>query len=153
MTGYDLYFADFKIGDKFETHGITITESQIIDFALQWDPQPFHVNVEAAKNHPLKGLFASGFHTICVTFRLFLASGLLSKCNLASPGFENIRWLIPVRPGDTLRVDTEVLKCTPSQSKPDRGSMLTRHYTINQKGETVMTSECIHIIRKRPGTF
>ncbi len=150
LPGYDLWLEDFKPGDEFTTEAITLTESAIIEFALQWDPQPTHSDVTHERTALLGGLMASGFLTVCVTFRLFLGSGVLGAGNLASPGFDKLRWLKPVRPGDTLHVVSKVISMTPSRSKPDRGAVLMTHETLNQNGETVLTCECAHFIRRRP---
>jgi acyl dehydratase len=145
-----LYFEDFKVGDRFESPGATVTESQIIEFAMHYDSQPFHMNVEAAKNSIYGGLIASGIHTIAVTFRLFLMTGILADSNLGSPGFDELRWLRPVRPGDTLRAVGEVLEIIPSASKPDRGIIRFRYAALNQRNEEVLTVVGNQIIRKRP---
>ncbi len=150
LPGYDLWLDDFKPGDDFTTDAITVTESMIIDFALQWDPQPTHSDVTHARTAMLGGLMASGFLTLCITFRLALGSGLLDASNLASPGFDKLRWLKPVRAGDTLHVVSRVLSATPSRSKPDRGALLMIHETIDHAGETVLTCECTHFLRRRP---
>jgi acyl dehydratase len=149
LPGYDLWLDDFKPGDAFETSGLTITEAMIIDFSLQWDPQSSHMNVHSPRTEMLGGLMASGFLTLCVTFRSFLGAGILDASNLASPGFDKLRWLKPVRPGDTLRVVSRVLSTTPSRSKPDRGAMVMTHETYNQNGEMVLSCECTHFLRRR----
>ena len=94
-----LYFEDLTPGREFRTESITITEGQIIDFAMAFDPQPFHLSVEAAKESPFGGLIASGFQTMALTFRLFVQTGALAGCSLGSPGVDELRWLRPVRPG------------------------------------------------------
>jgi len=147
-----LYFEDFKVGDRFESPGATVTEGQIIDFAMHYDSQPFHMNVEAAKNSIYGGLIASGIHTIAITFRLFLMTGVISESNLGSPGFDDLRWLRPVRPGDTLRAVGEVLEIIPSASKPDRGIIRFRYSTLNQNNETVLMVIGNQIIGRRPKT-
>jgi acyl dehydratase len=147
-----LYFEDFKVGDRFESPGATVTESQIIEFAMRYDSQPFHMNVEAAKSSIYGGLIASGIHTIAVTFRLFLMTGVIADSNLGSPGFDELRWLRPVRPGDTLRAVGEVLEIIPSSSKPDRGIIRFRYAALNQHNEEVLTVIGSQIIRKRPKT-
>jgi acyl dehydratase len=145
-----LYFDDFKVGDRFESPGMTVTEGQIIDFAMHFDPQVFHVDAEAAKATPYGGLIASGIHTIALTFRLFLMTGALNAENsLGSPGFDELKWLKPVRPGDTLRAAGEVLELRPSKSG-DRGIVRLRYSTDNQKGETVFTVIGNQIVRRRP---
>jgi acyl dehydratase len=95
----DLYFEDFTPGREFRTEGVTVTESQILDFALAFDPQPFHLDAEAAKGTIFGGLIASGFHTMALTFRLFAQTRALVACSLGSPGVDELRWLRPVRPG------------------------------------------------------
>ena len=147
----DLYLEDFKPGVRFESPGITLTEGEIIHFGLRYDPQPFHLDAEAAKESPYGGLIASGFHTLGLSFRLFLQTGAFQACSLGAFGIDEVRWLLPVRPGDTLRVVSEVLEARASSSKPDRGIVRLKHSTLNQRGETVQTMVGIHILRRRPG--
>ena len=146
----DLWFEDFAPGQSFETAGVTLTEAQILDFALAWDPQPFHLDVEAAAASPYGGLIASGFHTLLVAFRLFLAEGLIRRSSIGSPGMESLRWLKPVRPGDTIRARVEVVEVRASRSKPDRGAMIADYAVANQRGETVTTWRCTHLLLRRP---
>jgi acyl dehydratase len=143
------YFEDFKPGDRFESPGITVTESAIIDFAARFDPQPFHMDRVAAEKSPYGGLIASGIHTIAVTFRLLLQTGVLSN-NLGSPGFDELRWLRPVRPGDTLRAVGEVVEVRPSASRPDRGTVRFRCTTLNQNDEPVQTVYCNQLLGRSP---
>jgi acyl dehydratase len=145
-----LYFEDFTPGREFRTDGITITEAQILDFALAFDPQPFHLDVEAAKETIFGGLIASGFHTIALTFRLFAQTRALAACSLGSPGADELRWLRPVRPGDTLRATVQVLEQRPSSSKPDRGIVRLHWTTINQRGEPVLTMVSMQLVKRRP---
>jgi len=148
----DRYFDDLRAGERFESAGLTITESAIIDFAAQWDPQPFHLDAEYARSESaFGGLIASGLHTTCATLRLWLADKILIAGTIGSPGIDQVRFLRPVRPGDTLRVVTELLELRPSASKPDRGSAKMRHTTTNQRGETVLTMDALVIVRRRPG--
>ncbi len=149
LPGYDLWLEDFKPGDEYVTDAVTVTDSMIIEFALQWDPQPTHSDVTHERTVMLGGLMASGFLTLCLTFRLFLGSGLLAAANLASPGFDKLRWPKPVRSGDTLHVVSHVISATPSQSKLDRGALVMAHETVNQARETVLTCECTHFLRRR----
>ena len=134
-----LYFEDFKIGQRFETPWVTMTESQIIEFALQYDPQPFHMNIEAAKKSIFGGLIASGIHTFALSSKLVLMLGMVADSNLGSPGLDEIRWLLPVRPGDTIHVIVEVIDVIPSSSKSDRGIVRLRKTTLNQRDEAVLT--------------
>ena len=114
-------FDDFEIGERFASPGATITESQILDFALLYDPQPFHLDLKAAEEGPFAGLSASGFQTFALSFRLFYQANVINACSLGSPGVDELRWLKPVRPGDTLHVEAEVKSKRASKSKPDRG--------------------------------
>jgi len=150
MTVGDVYFEDFTPGREFRTEGITVTEGQIIDFAMTFDPQPFHLNVEAAKATIYEGLIASGFQTMALTFRLFIQTRALAACSLGSPGVDEVRFLRPVRPGDTLQATVQVLDQRPSTSKPDRGIVTVKYTTRNQRGEPVMTMLAKQLIRRRP---
>jgi len=145
-----LYFEDFEVGRRFRSPGITVTEGQIIDFAMRYDPQVFHIDAEAAKTTPYGGLIASGIHTIALTFRAFLMTGTLEGSSLGSPGFDELRWLRPVRPGDTLYVVGEVLEKKASSSRQDRGIVRIRYTSYNQRDEEVMTMVGNQIIRRRP---
>ncbi|MSP68225.1 MAG: MaoC family dehydratase [Alphaproteobacteria bacterium] len=146
----DYYFEDFNVGDRFQSRGKTITESEILEFALKYDPQPFHMDVEAAKAGPYGGLIASGFQTLALSFRLFFQEGILAAAGAGSPGMEELRWLKPVRPGDTIRCVMEVLEVRPSGSRPDRGTAKVRYSTLNQVGETVMTAVVYQLLSRRP---
>jgi acyl dehydratase len=145
----DVYFEDFTPGREFHTEGATVTEGQLLDFALTFDPQPFHLDVEAAKESIYGGLIASGFQTLALTFRLFLQTRALAACSLGSPGIDEVRWLRPVRPGDTLRAMVRVLDRRPSASKPDRGIVRLHWTTLNQRGEPVLTLISMQLVRRR----
>jgi acyl dehydratase len=146
----ELYFEDFAPGQEIRTAGVTLTEGQIIDFALRFDPQPFHLDVEAARHSIFGGLIASGFHTMALTFRLYVQTNTLSASSLGSPGIDEVRWLRPVRPGDTLSAVIEVIDARPSASKPDRGIVTVKYTTRNQRGEPVMTMVGKQLLRRRP---
>jgi acyl dehydratase len=150
MTTAEVYFEDFTPGREFRTEGITVTEGQIIDFAMTFDPQPFHLNVEAAKASIYEGLIASGFQTMALTFRLFVQTRALAACSLGSPGVDEVRWLRPVRPGDTLKATVQVLEQRPSTSKPDRGIVRLHWTTVNHRGEPVLTMTSLQLVRRRP---
>lgn len=145
-----LYFEDFTPGRRFDTPGLTITEAAIVEFAERYDRQPFHMDVEAARATPYGGLIGSGIQTLAVTFSLFLQTGALAACSLGSPGLEQVRWVAPVRPGDTLRAEVEVVEARPSSSRPDRGVVTLRYTTRNQRGEPVLTMVSHQILRRRP---
>lgn len=142
------YLDDLKPGERFTTAGITLTESQIIDFAMMYDPQAFHLDTDAAARSPYGGLIASGFQTIALTFRLFIQTGVLANASMGSPGIDELRWLAPVRPGDTLRAEVEVLDVKPSRSRPDRGIARLRYTTLNQHGESVASYIVNHLLRR-----
>ncbi len=131
------YLDDLSPGQRFVTPGITLTEAEIIDFALRYDPQPFHLDVVAAAQSPYGGLIASGFQTFALCFRLFIQSGMLQKSSIGSPGCDELRWYAPVRPGDTLHSEVEVLDVRPSRTKPDRGIARLQYRALNQRGEVV----------------
>ena len=146
----DRYFDDFEAGQTFVSPGGTLTESQILDFALLYDPQPFHLDKPAAEAGPFGGLIASGFQTLAFGFRLFYQANVINACSMGSPGLDELRWLKPVRPDDTLRVAAEVQETRPSRSKPDRGTVIIAYKIMNQADEPVMTYRAIHIFAKRP---
>lgn len=145
----DLHFDDFYVGEKFETAEETVTEADIVGFARVFDPQPFHIDPQAAAGTHFGGLIASGFHTLSLSFALFFRLRLLEAANLGSPGMEDVRWIRPLRPGDRIHVVAEVTALRPSQSKPDRGVVWMRHDTLNQKGELVMSAMCMHMLKRR----
>ena len=144
------YFEDWRVGDSFETRGITVTESQIVDFALLYDPQSMHIDKTFAEKGMFGELIASGFHTLSVSFRLFYDMGYVVQSNIIGLGLDEVRWTAPVRAGDTLRCRVQIAALTPSRSKPDRGTMSFKSATLNQRDEEVLhyTSTCI--LRNRP---
>ena len=144
------YLEDFEPGQIFRTRGMSMDESEIMDFARKYDPQPIHTDREAAAEGPFGGLIASGWHTGSMVFRLWVDLGLMEESSLGGPGIENLRWLVPVRPGDTLHTEVEIIEARPSKSKPDRGilSYITRG--INQRGETVITMDSASFLKRRP---
>ena len=145
-----LYWEDFKVGETVVMGSHTFTESEIIEFARQFDPQPFHVDPEAAKQSAFGGLIASGWHTCAVCMRLNCETYINRTRSLGSPGLDNIRWLKPVRPGDTLSLRVKVLEVTPSRSKPDRGSARFEYELRNHRGEEVMHMLSIGMFGRRP---
>ena len=147
-----MYLDEFAVGQRFVSGGCTLSEAQILDFAFHYDPQPFHMDVEAATDWPYGGIIASGFQTMLVGFRLFYAMGVINRGSLGSPGMDEVRWLRPVRPGDTLHAEAEVLEVRPPRSRPDRGTVVIAHSVANQHGEPVMTYRCMHLQRVRPAS-
>lgn len=146
---HDLHLDELKVGDRFEGGGYTVTEADIIGFALKYDPQPFHLDVEAAKKTPFGGLIASGFQTLALGFRVLYACGWMTSANLGGIGIDELRWVRPVRPGDTLRTVTIVKEITPSKSKPDRGVLKHEVIVRNQRDEPVMTGTFIIVVKRR----
>ncbi|KXB28920.1 MULTISPECIES: MaoC family dehydratase [Dechloromonas] len=142
------YLDDLTPGQRFTSPGLTLTEAEIIDFAWRYDPQPFHLDANAAAESPYGGLIASGFQSLAICFRLFIQSGLLADSSLGSPGIDELRWLAPVRPGDTLHSEIEVLEARPSKSKPDRGIARLRYHAVNQRGEVVLSFIVNHLLRR-----
>jgi len=143
------YLNDLKVGQTFKTNGATITESDIIGFALKYDPQPFHLDVVEAAKSPYGGLIASGFQTLAYCFRLFIQTGVFLESSIGSPGIDELRWLAPVRPGDTLYTEVDVLEVRPSSSKPDRGIARLKYQARNQHGDVVLTFFVNHLLKRR----
>ncbi|MGC2826538.1 MAG: MaoC family dehydratase [Pseudolabrys sp.] len=146
----DRYFEDYVAGDVHRFGSITVEADEIIAFAKRFDPQTMHTDSEAAKRSPFGGLIASGWHTAGLMMRLYVEHYLTHVASLASPGLDELRWLKPVRPGDTLSLRVTVLKTVPSKSKPDRGVVTSFVEVINLAGEMVMTFKIVNIIAKRP---
>ena len=144
-----MYFNDFAPGQRFRTGSHTITEDEIIAFARQWDRQPFHLDREAASQSIYGGIIASGWHTLLVAFDLVVKAGIWNESSQGSPGMEDVRWLRPVRPGDTLTVDFEVVETRPSSTRPDRGYVLWDHIITNQNGERVASFRSTGISLRR----
>jgi len=145
-----MFFEDFRPGDETGTRSLTVTKEEILSFARQFDPQPFHVDEEAARQSPYGGLIASGWHTAALCMRLIVELLGSGSGSLGSPGVDELRWLKPVRPGDELSVHVEVLEAIPSRSKPDRGLIKLRYTTRNQNGEDVMTMIALGLVLRRP---
>jgi len=143
------YFDDFNVGDKFSTGGATVTADMIVGFGLTYDPQPFHIDAETARHTHYGGLIASGFQTFALGFRLVWDTGIFRAASMGSPGYDELRWLKPVRPDDTIHVEGEVVDKRPSSSKPDRGIARISYRYLNQIGEVVLTCTAIHLLRRR----
>ena len=144
------YFEDFKPGEVIELGSRTITKEAIVAFATEFDPQVFHVDEEAAKQTIYGGLLASGWHTGSLLMRLLYEGLLKGTVSLGSPGIDELRWLRPVRPGDTLSARMTVTESIPSRSKPDRGIVRTSTEILNQHGEIVMTVRGLGMFGRRP---
>jgi acyl dehydratase len=149
---HKLYWEDFKVGDSRPMGERVVDRDEVIAFARAYDPQPFHVDEAAARSSMYGGLIASGWHTCAMVMRMMVDSYLNDSASLGSPGVDNVRWLKPVRPGDTIRAQRLVLETRPSQSKPDIGLMKSRWEVYNQRGELVMSMEGTGMFRRRnPG--
>lgn len=144
-----LTFDDFQVGDVLELPAYTVEESEMLAFARQYDPQSFHTDSAAAKESPFGGLIASGWLTTAIFMRMQCDAFMLNSSCVGSPGVDEIRWLLPVRPGDTLRGLNEVVTVKPSRSKPDRGAVFSNVTLTNQHGDTVMTLVSRAIYLKR----
>jgi acyl dehydratase len=144
------WFEEFEPGQIFATGGITVSESQILDFAQRFDPQFFHLDLPRAVQSPYGGLIASGFHTLALSFRLFIDTGLNRHSGLGGPGIDDLRWLKPVRPGDTLSCLIETVAARPSSKHADRGMVTWKFHVHNQHGEEVMTYLIPGIVVRRP---
>ena len=145
-----LYLDDLEVGRKFLSRSHALDEEQIQAFAEQFDPQPFHLDEEAAKDSLFAGLAASGWHTAAITMRLLVTSGLPIAGGLIGAGGE-ISWPRPTRPGDVLTVESEIVEIRPSRSRPDRGMATVRSETRNQAGEIVQTLVSKMVVPRRDG--
>jgi len=143
-----LYFDDLKVGDTYTsaTHAVTIEDIQ--RFAAEFDPQPFHLDDAAARHTMFGGLAASGWHTAAITMRLLVTSGPQLANGILGAGGE-IEWKTPTRPGDVLRVDSEIVELVPSRSRPDRGVVVMRSRTLNQGGDVVQTLTAKLMVARR----
>ena len=146
------YFEDYVTGSVHEFGSVTVEKEEIIDFARRFDPQVFHTDPELAKSTIYGGLIASGWHTSGLMMRLFADHYLSKVASLGSPGVDELRWKIPVRPGDELSIRVTVLGTKRSRSKPDRGIVRSFIEVINQNREVVMSIKAINLFlcRERP---
>jgi acyl dehydratase len=135
MTGR--YLEDFSVGQTYGSGRLRVEEERIKSFATEFDPQPFHLDADAARASILGGLAASGWHTAALTMRLLVESELKPAGGIVGVGFDELRWPRPVRPRDELRVESVVLEVRPSKSRPEQGLLKVRTTTLNQNGETV----------------
>jgi len=145
------YFEDFAPGQDIDLGTRTVTEEEIVAFARDYDPQPFHVDREAAAHSIYGGVIASGWHTCGMMMRM-VVDGLLNRsASMGSPGLDGVRWLAPVRAGDTLNVRYQTVQVKASRSKLDRGVVWSKWVAINQHGQTVCTVEGMGMFGRRPG--
>ena len=143
------WFEDFAVGDVSEFGPVTVTEAEIVEFAQRYDPQPFHVDPDAAAASPFGGLIASGWHTMALFMGMYVRGVLLDSASLGSPGVEELRWLAPVRPGDELRGRSTVTDVRASATNPRRGTVFTTNEVVNQDGTVVMTMKARGFFARR----
>ena len=144
------YLEDFEPGQKFGSGQMHVDRDRIKSFAAEFDPQPFHLDENAAQDTFFKGLAASGWHTAAMTMRLLVEGEVKPAGGIIGAGFEEMRWLRPVRPGDELRTESEVLEVRPSKSRPDQGVIKLRTTTLNQNDEVVQVFVGSLIVLRRP---
>lgn len=144
------YWDDYEVGQTFDLGSTSFTADEIVDFARQYDPQSFHVDEAAARQSMFGSLIASGWHVTAKLMRLFVDNYVDQRTALGSPGVDEVRWLKPVRPGDTLTARVECAGKVPSKSRPEMGIVHEQWRAINQKGELVMTLKGTNMVRRRP---
>jgi acyl dehydratase len=143
------YFEDLVVGSVLETASMTVSEQEIIEFATRFDPQYFHIDKAAAEKSMYGGLIASGWHSAAIAMRLMVDTRVQSA-GLGSPGIDELRWIKPVRPGDTVRVRWTLIEARLSKTKPDRGLTRSKCELINQNDEIVMSYVGMGFIKRRP---
>jgi len=146
------YLEDFAVGQKFGSGRLTVDKERIKSFAAEFDPQPFHLDEEAARRTIFQGLAASGWHTAAMTMRLFVESEFRPAGGIIGAGFDEFRWLLPVRPGDELHLEIEILEVRPSKSRPSQGLVKVRTTTVNQDGAAVQVNVGNLIVPRRPAS-
>lgn len=145
------YLEDFTVGDTRAFGRYEVTRDEVLDFARRWDPQPFHLSDEGAAGTHFGTLSASGWHTAAMTMAMTVAEqGKTDGGSLGAAGIDQLRWLKPVRPGDVLRIETEVIEVRPSEKRPGMGSVRSRVTVLNDRDEPVMRFEPIALYRQRP---
>ena len=144
------YLEDYAVGQVFNSGRLQVDKDQIFAFARQFDPQPYHLDEEAARQSPFRGLAASGWHTAALTMRLMVDGEFKPAGGILGVGFDELSWPRAVRPGDELRAQSEILEVRPSKSRPDRGLIRVRTTTLNQNDEAVMMFTGNLLVPKRP---
>lgn len=145
-----LYFEDFRVGDVVPIGTRQVSEAEIIAFATQFDPQPFHIDPERARESKFGGIIASGWHTCALAMRMMCDSYLHEAASLGSPGVDEVRWLKPVRPMDTLRGERETLETRASVKRPEQGTVVSEWRIYNQNDELVMSMRGMGMFLRRP---
>jgi acyl dehydratase len=144
------YFDDFRLGEKTDLGRYPVSEAEILAFARQYDPQPMHTDPDFAARTSFGGLIASGWHSCAMFMRLQVDGMLKESSAIASPGVDGIRWLRPVRAGDVLRAEAEVIEVVPSRQRPDRGLVKHDCKVFNQRDELVMTLRTLALFARKP---
>jgi len=145
-----LYFEDVKAGDRFQSEPHELSESAILEFAREFDVQPFHLDHTAANESVFRGLAASGWHTAALAMRLFTTGPLRFVGGAVGLGVDELRWPIAVRPGDSIQLETEILEARLSRSKPAHGIIRIRNVATNQRGEVVLSYVANAMVQRRP---
>ncbi len=146
----EVWYESFEVGDTIRSPGKTLTEAEIIDWAFKYDPQPFHIDKTAAAESIYGGIIASGWQIAAVAFRLLMHTNIFGDASLGSPGLDGLRWLKPVRPGDTISTIARVTATRVSKSKPDRGLLTVSYEIVNQNDEVVTSFTAVQLLRRRP---
>lgn len=145
----DRWFEDYVVGETVRFGDLVVSEAEVLDFAQRYDPQPFHLDAQAAAASIYGGIIASGWHTASMAMRMMVDHYISVQASMGSPGIDELRWIQPVRPGDRLRMQVTVLDSRASRSKPDRGMVQFLQEVINQDGTTVMTLKGWGMYRRR----
>jgi acyl dehydratase len=145
------YFEDFRIGDAFTSGPVTVDPAEVHAFASAYDPQPFHLDAEAAERSVFRGLTTSGWHTAALGMRMLVTSGVFATTGCVGVGVDALRWLKPVRPGDVLHLDFRIVDAVPSSSGT-RGTLRVATSVVNARGDEVMTHTAILLLAARPKT-
>jgi acyl dehydratase len=149
----DRYFEDYTVGASYEYGYLSVTEDEIVRYAQQFDPQRIHVDRQYAATGPFGGLIASGWHTSALAMRLLVDHYLSRVASLVSPGADELRWSVPVRPGDVLRLRTTTVEARASRTKPDRGLVRTEVQLLNQDDQVPLRMVAMNLFRRRhPGS-
>lgn len=145
-----IHYEDIEVGSQQSFGRYAVTRQEVVDFASKYDPQPFHLDDDAAARTYFGRLSASGWHTCAMTMRMLVENmSVVEQAGLGSPGVDNLRWVKPVYPGDVLRCETEVIEKRRSKSRPDMGLFKSRCRTFNQKDELVLEMVSNGLIRVR----
>ncbi|HST67992.1 MAG TPA: MaoC family dehydratase [Mycobacteriales bacterium] len=146
----DRWFEDYRPGAVYEYGHVPVTEAEILEFATRFDPQPIHVDRAYAASGPFGGIIGSGWHSGSLAMRLIADHYLSRVASLASPGLDELRWQVPLRPGDTLSLRATILEARVSRSRPDRGVVITGAELVNQDGGRPITFRATNFLRLRP---